>query len=66
MNQANTMDETSTSSRSHNIAMLCPIEIPFFFFNCEAVLIEELTRTLTIIFKRLFIFLTICSVMISI
>ena len=66
MNQANTMDETSTSSRSHNIAMLCPIEIPNFFFNCEAVLIEELTRTLTIIFKRLFIFLTICSVMIYI
>ena len=66
MNQANTMDETSTSSRSHNIAMLCPIEIPNFFSNCQAVLIEELTRTLTIIFKRLFIFLTICLVMIYI
>ena len=65
MNQANTMDETSTSPRSHNIAMLCPIEIPIFFY-CEAVLIKELTRTLTIIFKRLFIFLTICSVMIYI
>ena len=66
MNQANTMDETSTSSRSHNIAMLRPIEIPNFFFNYEAMLIEELTRTLTIIFKRLFIFLTICLVMIYI